>query len=159
MQALASTWYRAGVVLLEPGEAFHQRGLSHAVDADEADPLPGGNTERDVAKLEALTVVRLAQAFTVDEARTSSDGSGDGGRSAGGGGRAAGVRVVARTQRRSSGHPAGSDVQRQQQRSKDEHWTAPATRRWRQGSKQADLLGTHHHHFISPYLQQLPEAD
>ena len=127
MQAVASTWYRAGVVLLEPGEAFHQRGLSHAVDADEADPLPGGNTERDVAKLEALTVVRLAQAFAIDEARASAHGGGDRGRAAGGGGRAPGVRVVARTQRRSSGHPAGSDVQRQQQRGEDEalHWTAP----------------------------------
>ena len=116
-------------MLLDPSEALHQRGLADAVDADEPDPLPGGDTERNVAELEALTVVRLAQAFAVDEARASAHGSGDRGGAAGGGGRAAGVRVVARTQRRSSGHPAGSDVQRQQQRGEDEalHWTALTT--------------------------------
>ena len=107
-------------MLLDPSEALHQRGLADAVDADEANPLPGGHTERDVAELEALTVVRLAQAFAVDEARTSAGSGGDGGRSAGGGGRAVCARVVARTQRRSRGQPAGSHVQRQQERSKDE---------------------------------------
>ena len=107
-------------MLLDPGQALHERGLADAVDANEPDPLPSGDAERDVAELEALTVVRLAEAVAVHEACTSAGGGGDGGRSAGGGGRAVCARVVARTQRRSRWQPAGSDVQRQQQRSKDE---------------------------------------
>ena len=106
-------------MLLDPSEALHQRGLADAVDADEPDPLPGGDTERNVAELEALTVVRLAEAVAVHEACASAGGGGDGGRSAGGGGRAV-WRVVARTQRRSSGQPAGSHVEREEEPSKDE---------------------------------------
>ena len=80
-------------MLLDPSEALHERGLADAVDADEPDPLPGGDAERDVAELEALTVVRLAEAVAVHEACTSAGGGGDGGRSAGGGGRAVCARV------------------------------------------------------------------
>src|SRR5918998_6686362 len=47
---LASVRDRAGVRLIEPGDAVEQRGLARAVRADEADDLPFGHVDVDVVE-------------------------------------------------------------------------------------------------------------
>ena len=58
----------AGVGLLQPGHHLEQRGLAVAVAADDADPLPRRDAERDLGQQRA-DAVRLRHPLQVDEVR------------------------------------------------------------------------------------------
>ncbi len=62
----AGARHRTGVRGLQPGDQAQQRGLAVAVASDDADPVAGGDAERDVAQ-HGAAAVSLVDRFQVDE--------------------------------------------------------------------------------------------